>query len=299
MSAPRTIFDIIGPEEYTQFYSEEPVKYDVTRFNDFHAELDKLMRTYWNYFHPLIRDILFSFSHEFNKLVNVINVAELEVNQNNQKITELQNHINVLEGGTDELNANHLILKQEINRILDQNERLKWKVKAAELEQQEINQKLTKTLKENFEYRKQINDLSEGGLSQVIDIENSPLAQENEMLNNELVKIYEEKESLERVNLELKQRISQLEEQITHGETPEVATRGVLAESSGSPLPNEELTKLHSSNKNRELESENKYLNEKIVEVLNVNKQTATLINILIEMRKQMLVLQKEVKKSN
>jgi chromosome segregation ATPase len=281
----QSIFDIISPSEYTQRYQEPPIEYDLSHFNGLHEILDGLMRKYWEFFHPLERDIMYSFSKEYNNLLDRINSVSQEIDQYKLKVKNLKKQLSEYESGTDELQSGHMELKQEINQILDLNERLKWKIKASELEQKEINDKLTKSLKENFELRKQLESKS---LNETYNIEDeefdrNELIKENRMLNDQLVSIFEEKETLERINSDLKSELHDLK----FGDTKETLVKIDV---------NNESYDSDSNSIVNHLETENKHLNEKIIEVLQVNRKTATLINVLIEMRKQMLVLQHEVK---
>ena len=92
--------------------------------------------------------------------------------------------------------------------------------------------------------------------------------------------MFEEKEALERVNANLKSRIQELEENIKA--QPRAKEKQIA--------PNKELIKIDLNQEIiQKLTAEKAFLEEKIIELLTSNKRTSALVNIMIEMRKQMI----------
>ena len=255
---------------YQRVFSGELPVADKTNLRPSHTSLDKAARELWELLPDQVKDIVHSFTIELIDEQNRHKKTKKIVEEKNQEISAIQNQNTVLEGSLDELTTINNQLKLEIKSLRDLNEKLKWKIKSLELEQRELGKKLTMLQKESFDLRR------------VIDSSEVTAMQPNLKIENEFARVYEEKEALERVNEELKAKVVELEERIKA--TPKKIPGQITKDRESIPVDlNQEIV--------RRLTAQNSVLEERIIELLTANKRTSALVNILIEMRKQMIAL--------
>ncbi len=255
---------------YRRIFEGDLPNYDTSDLRPEHEGLDKAARQLWPHIPDQIKDIIYSFAIELFDEQNRRKVSLVKIGDLNLDIKKLQNEKTVLEGSIDELNSINARLRLEIKSNMDLNEKLKWKVKSLELELKELGNKLTMSMRENFELRK------------VLDNSEVTAMQPNLEIEEEFKRVFEEKEALERVNANLKSRIQELEEKIKA--QPRAKEKQIA--------PNKELIKIDLNQEIiQKLIAEKAFLEEKIIELLTNNKRTSALVNIMIEMRKQMISL--------
>jgi len=260
----------VSSTPYQRVFSGKLPVVDETNLRPSHTSLDKAARELWELLPDQVKDVIHSFAIELIDEQNRHKETKKIVEEKNQDMSAIQNQNTVLEGSLDELSTINNQLKLEIKSLRDLNEKLKWKIKSLELEQMEVGKKLTMLQKENFDQRR------------VIDSSEMTAMHPNLEIENKFARVYEEKEALDRVNAELKAKVKELEKRVKA--TPKKVIGQITKDRESLPVDlNQEIM--------RKLIAQNSVLEERIIELLTANKRTSALVNILIEMRKQMITL--------
>ena len=92
MAGEKNIFDIL--QEYEEQYERPlPIKYDLLYFSDQHRKFDALLRRYWNFLHPLTRDLFTSFANEFQYIITLLEENQTKLKEKDEEVAELRNSV--------------------------------------------------------------------------------------------------------------------------------------------------------------------------------------------------------------
>lgn len=316
--------NVINPEYYDKIVHKPPIIERRVEFSSQLWELLSVAKSYWDELHPFVQDLIVILYESSLQFIDRCNNLQVENDELQMKNIALQTEIDEFSNDEVELTSHQMQIKQEINAVIDKNERLRWKLKSVELSQKEVNDKLSAALKENFNLKNKLEDLTTAEAPvdtqklTLIDGEDKleiPLIDlglingESRKSNKEdtitilegiIQSIYEEKESLENINKDLKNQLNNIiekgtaesknSENIVEAEESKPLNYEIIEGDSKDPILQERnKLLLELAKKNRELVAlnrEKKIQEEHMIELLELNNRTKKVTNILIEMRK-------------